>query len=228
MISVGSFAHIKGRSAGRLGLAACVSVFLSGCALPPMLEVASLVVGGGSWLFTGKGTADHAISVAVGEDCAMHRPVFGEEFCTPYEVMRALDDPSDDVMVGDVRLKGLEEINNIVAAVSSLESPSEDATTIAFDPAPVLEDAPIIVFEAGPLAGAAIEVANRPAIEANDARDFSAVNLDAMAQAFSDIEMAAGRGPPPAPRIGSYAQPLMQQARLVLPHTTGVNEPLLY
>lgn len=224
-----SFTRIGGRPARRLGLAACVSVFLSGCALPPMLEVASLAVGGGSWLFTGKSTADHAISVAVGEDCAMHRPVFGEELCTPYEVMRRLDDPSDDVMIGDVRLKGLEEITEFVTVVSGLAGPSDDAPTIAFDPAPVLDDSSAIALEPAPVDRVANSVANGAGDSADDARDFSAVDLDAMAQAFDEIQTAAGRAAAAAPRIGSYARPLVQQARLVLPHTAGgAHEPLLY
>ncbi len=65
---------------------------LSGCALPPIVTVASLAANGVSYATTGKGTTDHAISAVAGEDCAILRAAKDEEICDPDgEVLVKLD-----------------------------------------------------------------------------------------------------------------------------------------
>jgi hypothetical protein len=59
------------------------ALFLAGCALPPVITLASLAANGASYATTGKGTTDHAISAVVGEDCALIRIVRDEPFCDP-------------------------------------------------------------------------------------------------------------------------------------------------
>jgi hypothetical protein len=64
-------------------------VVLSGCA---SLELLSFGASSISYAVTGKSISDHAISKVMGEDCALHRAVIGEETCSEYEstgVLRA-------------------------------------------------------------------------------------------------------------------------------------------
>jgi hypothetical protein len=65
---------------------------LSGCALPPIITIASLAANGVSYATTGKGTADHAISAVAGEDCALLRAARDKAICDPDgDVLIALD-----------------------------------------------------------------------------------------------------------------------------------------
>ncbi len=48
-------------------------LFLTGCAIPPAVTIASLVLDGVSYVSTGKSTTDHAISAFANEDCALLR-----------------------------------------------------------------------------------------------------------------------------------------------------------
>ncbi len=58
---------------------------LSGCGLPKMFTVASYALDGILLLSTGKSTNDHAISVAVGKDCALLRVIKGEDVCREFD-----------------------------------------------------------------------------------------------------------------------------------------------
>ncbi len=81
------------------GPALLLPLFLAGCALPPAVTVATLVVDGVSYVTTGKGPADHAISAFVDEDCALHRVVDDRAICDPDgDVLIALvaNDPADE------------------------------------------------------------------------------------------------------------------------------------
>lgn len=49
--------------------------------LPPAVQVASLLANGFSYAATGKGVADHGISMVAEKDCAVFRVVKGEEIC---------------------------------------------------------------------------------------------------------------------------------------------------
>jgi hypothetical protein len=74
-------------------------LFLAGCALPPAVTVASLVLDGASYVATGKSTTDHAISAIADEDCALLRVIDGKEICDPDgEVLFALaaGDPANE------------------------------------------------------------------------------------------------------------------------------------
>ncbi len=66
-------------------------VVLSGCSISPTFDAASLTVGGVSYLLTGKGTMDHAVSAAAGQDCAMMRMIKNDRVCIP----------NDEDVVGD-------------------------------------------------------------------------------------------------------------------------------
>ena len=56
-------------------------LFVSGCFLPANLTIVSLVVNGFSVAATGKGTADHALSVIASRDCAILRLATSEAVC---------------------------------------------------------------------------------------------------------------------------------------------------
>lgn len=74
-------------------------LFLTGCALSPVVTVASLMLDGVSYVATGKSTTDHAISAVTDEDCAILRVVDGKEVCDPDgDVLFALvaDDPANE------------------------------------------------------------------------------------------------------------------------------------
>lgn len=81
------------------GPALLLPLFLAGCAIPPAVTVASLVLDGVSFVTTGKGTADHAISAIAQEDCALLRAVGSKPVCDPDgEVLIALvgTDPANE------------------------------------------------------------------------------------------------------------------------------------
>ena len=93
-----------------------MSLSVGGCALPIGLEIASWTVSGMSYLFTGKSVTDHAISTVAGKDCALHRPVIGDDVCqandagtilTSAQVAENLD---DDTQFDDLTT----ELNNNV------------------------------------------------------------------------------------------------------------------
>ena len=56
-------------------------IFLSGCAIPPAISIASYVLDGISYAATGKSVSDHGISMATGRDCATWRLIKGENPC---------------------------------------------------------------------------------------------------------------------------------------------------
>ncbi len=65
------------------GPALLLPLLLTGCALPPVVTVASLVADGVSFVTTGKSTTDHAISALADEDCALLRVVDERPICDP-------------------------------------------------------------------------------------------------------------------------------------------------
>lgn len=58
---------------------------LSGCGLPPAVAIASYALDGALLAATGKTSKDHALSVAMQQDCSMLRIVSGNEICRDYE-----------------------------------------------------------------------------------------------------------------------------------------------
>jgi hypothetical protein len=57
---------------------------LAGCGLPPALSVATTVADGFSYVTTGKGMTDHALSVVTESDCALLRAFDERDICTAY------------------------------------------------------------------------------------------------------------------------------------------------
>ncbi|MDX1485075.1 MAG: hypothetical protein R3229_11385 [Alphaproteobacteria bacterium] len=71
---------------------------LAGCAMPPAVTMLSLAADGVSYVATGKGTTDHALSALAGEDCALVRAVKEEAICRPVGavLVGAIEAPSPD------------------------------------------------------------------------------------------------------------------------------------
>ncbi|PCJ61580.1 MAG: hypothetical protein COA65_01100 [Rhodospirillaceae bacterium] len=65
----------------RLALPFLATLTASGCALPPVVTVASFAADGVSYVMSGRTVSDHVLSYAVQEDCAVYRVVKGESIC---------------------------------------------------------------------------------------------------------------------------------------------------
>ena len=62
-----------------------VMMALAGCGLPPAVAIASYAFDGVLLVATGKTSKDHALSLAMQQDCNMLRVVSGAEICRDYE-----------------------------------------------------------------------------------------------------------------------------------------------
>jgi len=61
------------------------TVLLSGCGIPPVVAIASYAVDGALLVATGKTSKDHALSLAMQQDCNMLRILSGNQICHDYE-----------------------------------------------------------------------------------------------------------------------------------------------
>jgi hypothetical protein len=61
------------------------AMLLSGCGIPPVVAIASYAVDGALLVATGKTSKDHALSLAMQQDCNMLRIVVGDQICHDYE-----------------------------------------------------------------------------------------------------------------------------------------------
>lgn len=95
------------RTARPLG-AAALALFLSGCALPPVVTVASFALDFASYGETGKTVADHGLSLVLQQDCAMLRILEGD-LCRPM--------PGETPETALVALEPMPDPLTVVAAV---------------------------------------------------------------------------------------------------------------
>ena len=66
----------------RLSCMVMVFLWLSGCvSLPPLLNYASMALSGISYMATGKGPSDHALSIATKKDCTLLRALALKPVC---------------------------------------------------------------------------------------------------------------------------------------------------
>jgi len=141
------------------GPALLLPLFLAGCAIPPVVTVASLVLDGVSLVTTGKSTADHAISAVAQEDCALLRAVDGKAICDPDgEVLIALvgadpanedwhldpetGSPGSDIIAGSELQAAIESVTGPqwASAVATIEPQRQNRVAIstpALTPGPV-------------------------------------------------------------------------------------------
>ena len=67
----------------REGLVIALGLLVGGCFLPAY-QIASWTATGVSYIFSGKGPGDHALSLAMHKDCATWRVLQGKEICVDY------------------------------------------------------------------------------------------------------------------------------------------------
>ncbi len=69
------------RSAGVMLAVSSGALFLSACAVPPSVQIASWVADGVSYIVTQKSLTDHGLSLLAQRDCALWRGIKGEAIC---------------------------------------------------------------------------------------------------------------------------------------------------
>lgn len=72
----------------RAGIAACALMLLAGCETAALVPLAAYTADGLSYVSSGKGLADHAISAATDRDCALYRLAQGGGLCALEESLK--------------------------------------------------------------------------------------------------------------------------------------------
>ena len=117
-------------------LFAAAAVALSGCGIPPMITVASLMLDAASYGATGKTVTDHALSAVLQKDCALLRGLKGS-VCVAEGSAEAAAKPSGEAETrASRRLALLEEGSNRATAHQSTGSDARVTlqSTFATDP----------------------------------------------------------------------------------------------
>ncbi len=97
-------------------LFAALAVSLSGCAIPPIISVASLALDFASYGSTGKTVADHGLSAALQKDCALLRGLEGQVCVAEGSAEATTKPPRDAETRASLRLALLEEESNRATA----------------------------------------------------------------------------------------------------------------
>ncbi len=113
-------------------------LFLGGCAMPPVVMVASYAIDGVSFIVSGKSITDHAISAALKKDCSLIRVIAGRQICvdakdgtSPPVVVAAI--PGGDNWTGDAVLALVGEPKLELAAMTrGSEVPTPEKLVEAF------------------------------------------------------------------------------------------------
>ena len=95
-------------------------LLLVGVAASQLMSCASLeliAAGGVSYILTGKGLSDHALSMTMDGDCAFHRVLFDEPLCTP-DVMT--NETSDVLMATTPFFENFKITNNLQVFTKTL------------------------------------------------------------------------------------------------------------
>ncbi len=97
-------------------------LFLGGCAMPPVVMVASYAIDGVSFIVSGKSITDHAISAVLKKDCSLIRVIGGRQICvdandgtSPPVVVAAI--PGGDNWTGDAVVTLVDEPELELAAM---------------------------------------------------------------------------------------------------------------
>ena len=109
-------------------LFAAAAVALSGCGIPPMITVASLMLDAASYGATGKTVTDHALSAVLQKDCALLRGLKGS-VCVAEGSAEAAAKPSGEAETRASRRLALleEESNRATAHLSARYSVGSEA-----------------------------------------------------------------------------------------------------
>ena len=97
-------------------LFAALAVSLSGCAIPPIISVASLALDFASYGSTGKTVADHGLSAVLQKDCALLRGLEGQVCVAEGSAEATTKPPRDAETRASLRLALLEEESNRATA----------------------------------------------------------------------------------------------------------------
>jgi hypothetical protein len=117
-------------------LFAALAVSLSGCGIPPIISVASLVLDFASYGATGKTVADHGLSAVLRKDCALLRGLEGQVCVAEGSAEATTKPPRDAETHASLRLALLEEESNRATAHYSTGSDARVTlqSTFATDP----------------------------------------------------------------------------------------------
>lgn len=136
----------------KISIVAAFLSILSGCSVSPSVDAASWTVGGISYLLTGKGTMDHAVSAMAGQDCAMLRAIKNEHVCVPVDedvvgdrLVFKFEDPSstgysaDQIVDGDPLSVSatISELMQPLGATVIIEARSTAVAAVAADTLPI-------------------------------------------------------------------------------------------
>lgn len=119
------------------------TLFVSGCALPVPIQVASWAIDGISYLATQKSVTDHGISFVTQKDCALWRTVQGKDICDDYDdagtvAVAALgqDDiqPEPAVTVEGIEVIGENSVSSEIVAIDTASGDDETPVTGALTP----------------------------------------------------------------------------------------------
>ena len=111
------------------------ALFVSGCAIPVPIQVASWALDGISYLATQKSVTDHGISFVAQQDCALWRTVQGKDICDSYDaagtVAVAALDPVSSPSESAIIAQGTEIPENITASteIIAFDTASGDVQT---------------------------------------------------------------------------------------------------
>lgn len=103
-------------------LFAAAAVALSGCAIPPIISVASLAFDFASYGATGKTVADHGLSAVLRKDCSLLRGLDGEVCVAEGSAEAAVKPPREAETRASRRIAFLEEESNRTTAYQSAGS----------------------------------------------------------------------------------------------------------
>jgi hypothetical protein len=134
--------------------------FLAACALPPALSIASFAVDGLSYAATKKSVQDHALSAAVGEDCALWRVVAGTAICKPNkdDSVAAEVAVSDDAATTVPQAEAAEDIKLAQLSVPPLTPLGTAVGPVASDAAPTIPARTVMAPTSVPAAAPAAPV----------------------------------------------------------------------
>lgn len=130
----------------RILLICSFTLLVSGCALPVSVQIASFAATGFSYMTTGKGISDHAVSAVAEQDCAIHRIALGEEICSetddkgsvvvensPATVAPAVDQSADRLRDSMIKLAKSTDTNQQTARLAASQPPANNALAAIAD-----------------------------------------------------------------------------------------------
>lgn len=164
-----------------------IKLLLVGVAASQLMSCASLeliALGGASYLLTGKGLGDHALSMTMDEDCAFHRVLFEEPLCSP-EMMH--DEPdallAQQNHVAEGAILSSKEENLLPAAASAVSA--QESVSVAQQDAQVGSETTLL--PSGVHSIDRLVDADLPSVQQSEAQIYAVVG------SFNDLKYAFER-----------------------------------